>query len=176
MIYGLWKKKRSQFNHDWLKNIYIPNVATYINILDNKIEDDDFVENFLTNIFKGFELHIHDAVSLIDEFIDEMSPRVLFNEQPLIRLDEDVREIFSDIIHKLWCDKYFVYKRIYQIRKLINNTIIAYKRILDIGFSNNINLNVKSFSIYKPLFLEFLFTCRELSKAIEKIPSDIKMV
>src|ERR1051326_4473635 len=81
--FSSWQKRRSSFNHDWLKNQFMPALAKWLNLLDNKIEDPDFERAFIASVLPKWEQHREEALRLPRDFEQEMSPRRLFECHPL---------------------------------------------------------------------------------------------
>src|ERR687885_736280 len=63
-----WQKRRTSFNHDWLKNQYMPALAKCINIVDGKIEDRAFELNFYNLVLRQWKRHEVELSTLLDDF------------------------------------------------------------------------------------------------------------
>ncbi|NVN97087.1 hypothetical protein HXX01_02540 [Candidatus Nomurabacteria bacterium] len=171
-----WQVRRSEFNHDWLKNMYIPKLGTWLNILDDEIEDDDFEKTFVDRIFPGFESQINEALSLPNDFINEMSPRLFINEPPLSNLDASTKDCLSELIHLLWLERYAVNNLVENACSAANEAIESYKRLQEALSSCNDTHDIEMLKPFRNLFLGLLSSCRALSKAVEKFPSEVRVV
>ena len=47
-----WQERRNEFNHDWLKNVYMQALGNLIRVLDGRVIDHPFLETFLTTSFQ----------------------------------------------------------------------------------------------------------------------------
>ena len=77
----VWQKRRSEFNHDWLKNRFIPALAKWLNLLDDRIEDLSFEHTFVETVLPQWEDHREEALALPRDFEQEMSPRTLLRPE-----------------------------------------------------------------------------------------------
>lgn len=100
-----WQKRRSEFNHDWLKNRYIPALAKCQNLLDGRIEDEEFEGSFLTRVFPLWERHRGEALAVIALYEQMMSPARLLDEPPLSRLRDGDKRWLGPLLHSSWLSR-----------------------------------------------------------------------
>ena len=113
-----WQKSRSAFNHDWLKNQYMPALGKYLNLIDDHIEDNEFERQFVARVLPQWEAHREEALALARTFEQEMSPRRLFAQTSLAFCDDDTKEWLGSLTHELW-------SRRYPVRQWVENALIA---------------------------------------------------
>ena len=171
-----WQKRRNEFNHDWLKNKYIPILGTWMNLLDAKLEDDDLEKSFLDYILPEWKSKKKEPLALSRDFEIEMSPRILFNDQPLSNCDEDTKQWLGDLIHDLWLARYSVKRLVDDASKHAKNTNVVYNKLLEALMGCKDIHKIEESRKYRGLFSELLSACRELSDAIEKFPSEVKAI
>ena len=171
-----WQKRRSEFNHDWMKNKYIPKLGAWVNLLDGRIEDKDLEKFYVSSILPDWESHKNEALALSNDFETEMSPRVLFNELPLVNCDDETKQWLGDLIHYLWLIRYSVNQLISDASESAKNTNDAYYKLQDALRACKNTKKVEALKPFRKLFAEFLKNCRSLSDAIEKFPSEVKAV
>ena len=100
-----WDKCRATLSHDLLKNELGPAISKLLKILTGKVHDPDFIP-FFGDYVSGQLSSIEREVNwLIENAIDSLSPKKLFECQPLINLDEDTKEWLPQIIHNLWVSR-----------------------------------------------------------------------
>ena len=171
-----WQKRRSEFNHDWLKNNYIISLSTVVNILDDKYEDYDYLHMFINNIFQQFEYYKQEAFILPIDFVIEMSPKRYLSAIPFTRLDNDTKRCLGDLIHYLWIERYnitcLVETALYDTKK----TYSVYENLLNAIIKEDDNRSIVTLKKYKDMFCDLLSSCRSLSRTIEKFPSNISVV
>src|SRR5258707_121105 len=124
-----WRKRRSSFNHDWLKNQYIPALARYLNLLDDLIEDDEFARSFVSDVLAEWELHRNEAVDLAKSFEYEMSPQRLVECSPLCRCEECTKRWLGNLMHLLWLKRYPIDQWVAEAAQAIESTDVAYGRL-----------------------------------------------
>lgn len=171
-----WQKRRSRFNHDWLKNQLIPKLGMWINILDDEIEDDDFVDTFVDTVLSSVEPHLNEALLLPADFVNEMSPRIFLNYHPLSDLDDQEKTLLGDLIHHLWLERYSVLGLVDDATTAAKATIEAYSCLQNALASCSDVRDINLLRLYRDQFATLLNACRLLSKAIEKFPSEVKPV
>lgn len=168
-----WQKARSAFNHDWLKNRYIPFLSKGINVLLDRIEDKDFEINFFPVLVSQWESHQNKAETLIKEFEHLMSPKILFDHGPLKNCDRETKRWLSHLVHEIWIGKNPVKlwienasKSLFQTQQVyeqLSLTLSEAKDTTDLAFLSSMHGEVADFRL----------ACIELAKAIEKFPSSI---
>lgn len=168
-----WQKRRGEFNHNWLKNKYLPALGKLQNLLDDYIEDDEFWGPFITDVLPKWESHRAEARDLIENFELEMSPRVLLEHDPFSRLDNEVRIWLSELVHNLWLTRYPVTQWIEEAIGCMRDVDDAYKRIKKILKECPDNKLAEALKQQKDEFREYNRVCRKLGKAFETFPSRI---
>lgn len=171
-----WQKRRGEYNHDWLKNQYLPALSSWINLLDGRIKDASLERSFIPTILPKWEEKGGAALDLASTFEDEMSPRVLLDAPPLSNLDQETREWLGSLAHTLWL-------RRYNVDHVISNIITRYKQ------ANQSYLQIKkhvhgisgteSIESILPLrneFVTFKGLCQLLAQSIEMLPSEVETV
>lgn len=164
-----WQQRRSRFNHDWLKNEYLPALSTFLNILDDQIEDDRFERSFVADTFPRWELQHKVVTALIDEFESEMSPRNLLDR----RWRTPDKSWLSQLIDVLWRFRYPVAEWLSKAQIAADRANQSYMHLRcelekpqDIGQSERLRQ-------LRDDFARFRERCQELAKSIEKFPREI---
>jgi hypothetical protein len=171
-----WQKRRSEFNHDWLKNKYIPKLGAWVNLLDERIEDKDLERSYVSSILPGWEHQQKEALALPRDFETEMSPRTLFREPPLSNCDDDTKQWLGELVHHLWLIRYSVGKLVSDALESTEKANDAYSKLKSALKGCTDTSNVEALKPFRPFFVEFLRSCRALSEAIEKFSSEVKVV
>ena len=170
-----WQKHRSTFNHDWLKNQYMPALAKYLNLLDDLIEDDEFAVSFISQTLPEWEVHRKEALNLAKSFEREMSPRKLFEHLPLCRSDECTKRWLGEIMHRLWLKRYPIDEWIVEAQKAVENTDIAYEKLQLKLRDGNSEITETPPSLRKS-FREFRDRCQNLANALSRFPSEVNVI
>lgn len=168
-----WQKRRSHFNHDWLKNQYIPKLGTWMNILDDEIEDDDFLQSFVYSILPEWERYKDEALRLTIDFENEMSPKILFNNAPLCFCDESTKEWLGNLVHMMWLERCSVQLLVKEARDCVMATTTAYGDVTKAVSACDAQ-DLECLRPFRHLFSELLNASRSLSNAFERFPSEVK--
>lgn len=168
-----WQKRRSVFNHDWLKNQFMPALAKLINIIDHRVRDDNFVESFLTLTLPVWEPHLSELMSILRDFENEMSPRRLFDRLPLSGCSPQTREWLASVTHSLWLRRKPVDQWIAEAIRQAEMTNSAYIRIRQ-KLQNGVTARtVGSLQPIRSQFAEFRDCCEALASAISQFPREV---
>lgn len=101
-----WQRRRSEFNHDWLKNQFLNRLNAFRERLRGAKPDIGKLRQFLREDLPEWDSHECEARWLIECVEHEMSPRRFFDYPPLTRCSEETKEWLPDVIHELWLNRY----------------------------------------------------------------------
>lgn len=170
----VWQKQRSRFNHDWLKNQFLPALARWLNLLEGHIEDSDFEESFIPSFLSQWESQRVEAERLANRFAEEMSPACLLEQPPLLRLSEPDTVWLKSFVHNLWLHRYAV-------RGQVNEALVAIRDAdaIYVAIQQRLHSDMESPTSDEGNYLlqwrEFRERCQNLAKAIEAFPSQVKV-
>ncbi|MCK4303286.1 MAG: hypothetical protein KAY24_03525 [Candidatus Eisenbacteria sp.] len=168
-----WQERRSQFNHDWLKNQYMPALHKWLNIMDGKVEDAAFEATFVEHTLRMWESHRQEAKGLPEEFEGQMSPSCLFAQKPLSRCNEGAKDWLPELAHHLWLSRYPVKTWIDHGKACAEAADASYVRLQQEIKSCTGSGSKEVLIALRDLFLDFLQRCLALARAIETFPSDV---
>ena len=166
-----WQKRRAQFNHDWLKNQFMPALDKWLNLLDDKIEDPNFERSFTLSVLPEWHSHRDEALAIVSDFEQQMSPQSLFEREPLSRSDEDTKKWLGELVHHLWLERYPVKEWITNASAAVENADTAYTQLQQQLQQCS---NIQSAQVLRPFreqFAEFRKNCQDLARAIEQFPT-----
>jgi hypothetical protein len=171
-----WQKTRSAFNHDWLKNQYMPALGKYLNLIDDHIEDTEFERLFISQVLPEWEDHREEAVALARDFEREMSPRRLFYQSSLMQCDEDTKQWLGSLIHELWSRRYPVKQWVEDALSAVKQTDDAYQK-LQASLQNGVDTS--SAAEIRPLrdqIAALRTQCQILANAISIFPAEQRVL
>lgn len=97
-----WHRRRTRFNHDWLKNEFLPALTTFRNISKGVARGPSLGESFRREELAGWPAHMAEARELACKFTAQMSPRTMFSVFPLSSAEESTRQWLAPLVHELW--------------------------------------------------------------------------
>lgn len=171
-----WQRRRAEFNHDWLKNVYLIRIDEFLNLLDDKIEDQELERRFVRDILKSWETHAKEAVELVIDFESEMSPRKLLDRPPLSNCSESQRAWLGDLVHQLWLARYPVREWISTASMRARDVDTGYGELMKELESCEDTQSVHALRRFRPAFARFRDQCQDLAKAIEQFHREVKVV
>lgn len=170
-----WQRRRSQFNHDWLKNRFLPALTKWANILAGEVEDQAFERTFSEQILPEWESQREEAMAICEAFENEMSPRRLVDRPPLSRCDESTKQWLGALVHQLWLARYPVSGWIAQATARVQATAAAYDRLQE-GVRRRGRTTLSQSQEVRERFEDFRRRCQELAATMQALPSEIKVV
>lgn len=168
-----WQKRRSEFNHDWMKNKYIQALRDWRRLLNDEQEDKELEEKFIADVLPQWESYVDEALALPRDFEIEMSPKVLFNEPPLSGCDEDTKNWLGEVIHNLWLVRYAIKQLIDDATTKAESAKLSYGRLQKALKRCPDTRSAESLRPLRSFFEEFCKCCEALAGAIEKFPSEV---
>lgn len=167
-----WPQRRASFNHDWLKNVYLPALDAWINMLSGDIEDPSFEERFLQKRFREWEARCDEARALVQEFAEEMSPGCLVDAPSLEGFAEGDRAWIRSVVHAAWKARTGQGPLLRQIDESLQAANAAFEELAERLRS----IEARSSDDLRPLrddFADFASRCRELGAAISRLPNRV---
>ncbi len=162
-----WQRRRSAFNHDWLKNRFMPALAKLMHVLSGQILDPEFEQSFVDSVLPEWPERSGEVNALLCDFETEMSPRTMLERGPLSRCNPETKEWLGELIHQLWRRRHRVGELIHNGSTALRAADVAYQmlqqRIRDSAGGTTIQ------SCYDDLVL-FRERCQDLATAIEAFP------
>ena len=170
-----WQKQRGQFNHDWLKNRYLPAIAKWMNLLDKRVEDASFLTAFPSTILPQWMEYRRQAQLLAETFEVQMSPRVLLDALPLSGLSSTDRNWLGAAIHGLWIVRYPAKKWVADAASAIKAVDTAYKQLQEV-IAMKEGTDVEHFRAHRSDFSRFQDCCQALARTFEQFPVKVLVV
>src|SRR5262245_6818705 len=114
-----WQKRRSAFNHDWLKNQFMNRLDGFIERLKTEGADISRIRRFIIQDFPEWEVKRAIVCELIASFERDMSPCSLFAREPLNRYDAETQRWLGQLVHVLWMGRYAIKRWICEAEKAL---------------------------------------------------------
>ena len=107
---SIWQLKRSEFNHDWLKNQFLNRLNAFLERLRSGNPDAEKLSRFVREHLPEWTVHEPEARWLIDSIESELSPKLFFDQPPLNHCDAETKEWLPTVVHELWLSRYPVHE------------------------------------------------------------------
>lgn len=166
-----WQRRRSEFNHDWLKNRYLNNLDGFIANLEMKKPDEARLVIFLQEYWTQWETHREEAGQLIASVETEMSPAVLFETGLLKDVDPEIREWVKPLTHHLWLNRHDIRNKISNCEEWLLKVNAQYDKMN--SMLNEIGRNMEQLKNLLPEFKAFRDICQAFSESISQLPSEV---
>jgi hypothetical protein len=171
-----WEKRRSSFNHDWLKNRYILALAKFLNLLDDRVEDAEFEQAFISTVLPEWERHKTEAWQIARDFEESMSPKSLFTKAPLCRCDQPTVEWLGRLAHQLWLARYPVAQWVSNVCAQLEAGDEAYQQIQNALKDCRNTQSAEELQKFREYFVEFRQRCQDVANAMSTFPREVNVV
>lgn len=163
-----WQHRRSKFNHDWLKNVYLNNLDGFLAIFRSSKPDKTLVKEFLEEDFPQWKEKMKEGEWLLDSFEETMSPKTFFEKLPLSRMKNNDKKWATELIHANWMARHSIEEKIAQSKKCLKKANEDYTA-LD-GKLKQIERNPSELKNILPEFKNFRASCLAFSRSLSKFP------
>lgn len=165
-----WQRRRSDFNHQWLKNRFLSALDAADQVIRGRIRGADYLQELLEVDLPEWPERRGDLNALLEDFESDMSPRRLFDGPPLCECGSPARETLADLMHELWVARY-------PISGWLENARAAASKVDEHHELLRGTAPLDDSGGVRAEFAErldgFRAACRSLSKALEKFPNRI---
>lgn len=169
-----WQSRRSAFNHDWLKNRFLTATSSFLNVLNGLIEDPEAGKRFVHETLPQWPERMTEGSCLIADFETEMSPRNLFERSPLSRCGSATMKWLPDLVHFLWCHHLNADSLCADAQNALKKADAAYRGVAEVV--QNFSGEVEALCPFRERFEAFRAACEQVSRMINRFPSEIKVV
>ncbi len=167
-----WQSQRNRLNHDWLKNDFLIAFDKFINILDDRIEDDEFMVGFVENGLLTWGLEYPLALELIECFASKMSPMVLFDRPPMSRWPSKKRWL-PMLVDRLWRNRHQIDELVDAAREKAKQANKSYLTLMAELESAAGAAKIHRARQIRDHFVQFRSDCRAMASAIGRLPHRI---
>jgi len=167
-----WQLRRTNLNHDWLKNRYINRLKAAIQRLRERDSGSYRTLPFFSEDLREWEIKRGEVTWLVENFEVQMSPKVLFNREPLSNVDAATMVWLPNLIHALWVSKYRISAKIDAIKAAMAVLESKYTEIASMEPWRWENVPVETHSLLD-IMQEFDSACEALSRSLSDLPKDI---
>ncbi len=171
-----WQRRRSGFNHDWLKNRFLTGVSSFMNMLDDQFEDAEAEERFLSETLPQWPGRAREVGGLVRDFESEMTPKTLFRRPPLSRCSPETMAWLPELVHVLWRQRV----EVDQLRAVADEALVganeAFAEVVRAMESCSQQPSVASLRPHREYFVRFRTACENLSRSFSRFPSRIEIV
>jgi hypothetical protein len=158
-----------------MKNRYLPRLATYVNLLEGKVRDPEFVRDFDRLVLEEWRQHRDDVSVLLETFEREMAPSFLFGTAPLSASGAAYRWVAA-VADALWRTRLGTPTLLPEARRASKYAAVQFSRLAaacDAG-----RLPEAGASVARALdeLRKFRDGCEVLGVAISALPQSIRVV
>ncbi len=97
-----WQLRRSELNHQWLKNELIRHLRAFVARLEATDPDEKRIAEFAREDWPKFAARREEIIDLLVSAEQALSPQRLFEQTPLSRFEPGMRAWLSRLVHDLW--------------------------------------------------------------------------
>lgn len=169
-MHEAWQSKRSKLNHDWLKNEYLKNLDGLIVQMGSSRSLDATKERQMRAYLSSWKSKHSEVEDLLDSAEDKLSPRSLFESEPLIHCSPENKAWLAPLIHGLWLLRHGVREKVVEARLLLLEADQSHEHL-----EGAVMRREPSGSITEPLET-FTDTVKRLSRLLSSFPDKVVTV
>jgi hypothetical protein len=167
-----WNKRRADFNHDWLQNYFLVRFSRLLQLLDGATDDPEIERTFVTEILPSWEREGVEASAIIASFEAQMTPSLLFEEEPLCRCDDETKRWLSTLTHSLWLSRFKIRAIVEKAAAAYTSANEAYENLQRSLLSCSNSISAIALRHFRREFGEFRDRCDALSEMLSLFPRD----
>ena len=171
-----WQNQRGDLNHDWLKNRFLIDLGSFMNILDDRIEDSVLERRFVRDALPQWSKRSSEAFRLVATFETEMSPKKLFEQPPLSRCAPATMGWLSNLVHSLWLVRCRVRSLREEAARALTAADRAYDRLRQALATCPDTQSALALRTHREAFAAFRSACEAASNTINRFPNRIEVV
>ena len=170
-----WQERRSEFNHDWLKNQFLNRLNAFLERLQDAKPDTERLVRFINDDLPKWEQHEPEARWLVNSVEKEMSPMRFFKQAPLNRCDEETKRWLPGVSHEIWLDRYPVRRLQIHVRSLLARTSEQYQKVQKAVMESQA-ADPSSVKLLREHFAELSRICAELHDGFSTLDREVKFI
>jgi hypothetical protein len=168
-----WFQRRSDLNHNRLKNQFLMALANVLSVLDHEVDGNGFEERFCTKILpKWTQLNdeIRDLVHCVEE---ETAPSRWMAGWKRVRENKVDYEWLGELVDELWKTRHGIDALKKESVKSLDHAQVVYEQLTGLlhegrFFPNSPEQTEK----FKQAVIEFHDTCEEVSCCLSRFPTE----
>ncbi len=176
MMATSWQRRRSEWNHDWLKNQYLPALAKWCRILDEEVIDANFEHRFIRDVLPAWEERCSPAMSLLNSFENDMSPRANMASCWFGHFGSESLNWMGDVVHALWKSRHPVSSWTEEAISCLKQADEVYTSLQAEIATEHQHDCAAALRPFRARFEAFREACVALGRAIEEFPSRVLVV
>lgn len=170
-----WQTERGQLNHNWLQNGVLVSLNHALRVVDGKVRSANMHQTLGEDVARWQERR-GDIEALLGRFEDEMSPKALFEHEPLRRCTQQIRLWLTPLVHELWMGREKVAEKIDRAMDAYHSAEQAYNQVRSELDQLPVEIAPQGLLPFKQSLDEFIAACDALSQSISALPDEIRCV
>jgi hypothetical protein len=170
-----WQRRRSAFQHNWLKNVYLKGLHAFVAEISCECPSLPFIDEYLQKDFFAWEAKRAEARWLVDAFEEEMSPGRLLDGYPLNTTGAETRAWLGDVVDALWKNR----QPIEEMRQETDHALRTVDRLYD-ALARRLAVTgapaMAPLEAMLPDFVVFEDACKRLARSLGSMPAEWKVV
>jgi len=167
-----WSVERSRFNHDWLKNSYLPALNLLVDRLSNPPTDGGAGPDRLLARLGEWHLWRPPLTDLLATAETALSPRGWVDETPADAAPPAVRSALADLAHLLWLARSRVTERVRAASDAVTAADTAYAALTAAVDRVPLPRTWATLAPLRDTAIAFRDACAAVATAIGALPRD----
>ena len=168
-----WQRRRTAFNHDWLKNEYLPALQHWQRLLNAEVKSIEFERTFLHAGLPAWESMRLEADEIVASVASEMSPGDYLRTMCPAMQGVEYDWVFS-MVHEAWLRSSRVEQLASTAATRVREAGLAYQALKSALAACPRMDSIESTRSAAAHFRDFLKRAQAVASAVEQLPSRIE--
>ncbi len=124
-----WQQLRARLNHDWLKNEYLKNLDGLIVQMKSSRRLDATLESQIKAYLSAWKRKYSEMEDLLSTAEDNLSPRSLFESEPLIYCMPEHKVWLAPLVHGLWLFRSGIREKVAEARRFLSDADRSHEQL-----------------------------------------------
>lgn len=168
-----WFQRRSDLNHNRLKNQFLMALANVLSVLDHEVDGNGFEERFCTKVLPKWAQLNDEIRNLVHCVEEETAPSRWMAGWKRLRENKVDYEWLGELVDELWKTRHGIVALRQETVKCLDHTQAVYDQLIrllqDGRFFPKSPEQIKQF---KQAVIDFHDACEEVSDCLSRFPSE----
>ncbi len=167
-----WQLRRSELNHQWLKNEFTRHLRAFVTRLLTPEADERRIAEFAREDWPKFAAKREQIIDLLGSAEEALSPQRVFDQPPISRCPPETCAWLSRVVHSLWLARTPVRQQIHEAETELDSANLRYAE-LDLLVRN---VDFERLRSAVDSFVAFEEDVKRLSACLSRLPRGVQVV
>lgn len=168
-----WENKRSSLHHGWMQNSYLSFLNARKGYLDGALIGNEKIREDILSQFSEWGDKKSEILGLINETVENLSPRQLLDEHPLTVIPEESKVWLKEVVHALYLERTHIEDSVVDLKKRFDDICDIHTKLMRLLKGENGALRAE---VGDAPFKRFRDMVQEFSRRISALPHEVQVI